>query len=88
MSLFSHFSLKRSGNGIRFLLRRFVEPRSAKEDARRRELILNIILLGLIGLAAGASASLRGGELLMEEGFAVQVVTLPDGLDPDEILLR
>jgi DNA primase len=38
--------------------------------------------------AAGAQATLRGGELLVSEGFAVRVVTLPEGLDPDEILIR
>jgi DNA primase len=38
--------------------------------------------------AAGAAATLRGGELLVAEGFNVRVVTLPDGLDPDEILIR
>lgn len=38
--------------------------------------------------AAGAMASLRGGELLISEGITVDVVTLPDGLDPDEILVR
>ncbi len=38
--------------------------------------------------AAGAQATLRGGELLVAEGFNVRVVTLPDELDPDEILVR
>lgn len=38
--------------------------------------------------AAGSQATLRGGELLIADGFTVRVVTLPDGLDPDEILIR
>ncbi|MFA5975915.1 MAG: DNA primase [Elusimicrobiota bacterium] len=38
--------------------------------------------------AAGAAATLRGGELLIAEGLKVDVVTLPDELDPDELLLR
>jgi DNA primase len=38
--------------------------------------------------AAGAQASLRGGELLVADGFAVDVVTLPDGIDADEILVQ
>src|SRR6185312_4720574 len=38
--------------------------------------------------AAGAQASVRGGELLAADGFQVDVVTLPDGLDPDELLLQ
>jgi DNA primase len=38
--------------------------------------------------SAGAQATLRGGELLVAEGFAVRVVTLPDELDADELLVR
>jgi DNA primase len=38
--------------------------------------------------AAGAAASLRGGELLMADGFTVGVVTLPDDVDPDELLVK
>ena len=37
--------------------------------------------------AAGANASLRGGELLVADGFTVDVVTLPDSIDADEILV-
>jgi DNA primase len=35
---------------------------------------------------AGASAALRGTELLLESGFNVRIATVPDGLDPDELL--
>ena len=38
--------------------------------------------------AAGAAATVRGGELLMTAGIQVDVVTLPDGKDPDEILVE
>ncbi len=38
--------------------------------------------------AAGAQATLRGGELLVADGFTVDTVTLPGGLDPDEILVK
>lgn len=38
--------------------------------------------------AAGAQATLRGGELLIAEAITTNVVTLPDGLDPDELLVR
>jgi DNA primase len=38
--------------------------------------------------AAGAQAALRGGELLVSEGFTVDVVVLPDDVDADEILVR
>jgi len=37
---------------------------------------------------AGVAASMRGGELLIAEGFTVDVVTLPDGKDPDELLVE
>jgi DNA primase len=37
--------------------------------------------------AAGAQASLRGGELLVADGFTVDVVTLPDNVDVDELLV-
>jgi len=38
--------------------------------------------------AAGANASLRGGELLIADGFSVDVVTLPGNLDVDELLVQ
>jgi DNA primase len=38
--------------------------------------------------AAGAQASLRGGELLVADGFTVDVVTLPEGMDADEVLVK
>lgn len=37
---------------------------------------------------AGASAALRGAELLLEQGLSVRIATVPDGLDPDELLMR
>jgi len=38
--------------------------------------------------AAGAAATVRGGELLMAAGVIVDVVTLADGKDPDEVLIE
>jgi DNA primase len=38
--------------------------------------------------AAGAQATLRGGELLLAEGMTVDVVVLPDARDADEILVQ
>ncbi|OGR58243.1 MAG: DNA primase [Elusimicrobia bacterium GWA2_69_24] len=38
--------------------------------------------------AAGAQASLRGAELLLVKGISVSVATVPEGLDPDELLLK
>ncbi|TPW21083.1 MAG: DNA primase, partial [Elusimicrobia bacterium] len=36
--------------------------------------------------AAGSTAAVKGAELLLEKGFSVAVATIPDGLDPDELL--
>lgn len=36
--------------------------------------------------AAGSTAAVKGAELLLEKGFVVAVATIPDGLDPDELL--
>ncbi|MBI4423367.1 MAG: DNA primase [Elusimicrobia bacterium] len=38
--------------------------------------------------AAGSSAALRGATLLLEQGLSVRIATVPDGLDPDELLHR
>ncbi len=38
--------------------------------------------------AAGAMATLRGGEMLVADGFTVKVVTLPEELDADEVLTK
>jgi DNA primase len=38
--------------------------------------------------AAGQSASQRSIELLLQEGFRVRILTLPEGLDPDEFCRR
>ncbi len=35
---------------------------------------------------AGSSASLRSAELLLESGMVTRIATVPDGLDPDELL--
>lgn len=36
--------------------------------------------------AAGFSAALRGAEILLEKGLSVRIATVPEGLDPDELL--
>ena len=38
--------------------------------------------------AAGIKAALRGGLILIEQGLYVKVASLPDGLDPDEYILK
>ncbi len=36
--------------------------------------------------AAGKSAALRAIPILLKEGFSIQVATLPDGFDPDQLI--
>ncbi|MFA6030155.1 MAG: DNA primase [Elusimicrobiota bacterium] len=38
--------------------------------------------------AAGATAAMRGAEMLLERGLRVRVATVPGGLDPDELLMK
>lgn len=38
--------------------------------------------------AAGVKAALRGAEMILAQGKSVAVATLPEGLDPDELLHR
>ena len=38
--------------------------------------------------AAGIKAALRGGLILMSEGLFVKVASLPEGLDPDEFIIK
>ena len=38
--------------------------------------------------AAGIKAALRGGLILMGEGLFVKVASLPEGLDPDEFIIK
>jgi DNA primase len=46
------------------------------------------VILAFDADAAGEQATVRGIELLLEEGLSVQVARLPDGVDPDEYLAR
>lgn len=46
------------------------------------------IILCLDGDKAGVDATLRNGELLLEAGVEVKVVTLPDNDDPDSFILK
>lgn len=36
--------------------------------------------------SAGSAAALRGAEILLEQGIDVRIATVPEGLDPDELL--
>ena len=40
------------------------------------------------GDAAGTKGTLRGLEILKEEGLDVRVMSMPDGIDPDELILH
>jgi len=46
------------------------------------------IILCLDGDNAGSSATLKNGELLLEQGVEVKVISLPDNDDPDSYILK
>ena len=59
-----------------------------QEQARiLRRYVPRVILL-YDGDAAGQNASLRGMDILVSQGLGVRVASLPDNLDPDEMIRR
>ncbi len=46
----------------------------------------NNVFISYDGDSAGQTAALRGLDILAEAGLNVKVVTLPDGLDPDDLI--
>lgn len=56
------------------------------EQARLVKRYANTVLICYDGDAAGQKATVRGLEILSENGLEVRVVSLPDGLDPDELI--
>src|ERR1700686_2009016 len=57
------------------------------EKARELRRLAANLYLCFEGDAAGQSATARSIDMLIEEGLSVRVVGLPDGKDPDEIVL-
>lgn len=58
------------------------------EQARLIKRFVNEVYISYDGDAAGQNATLRGLDILKEQGLDVRVVSLPEGLDPDEIIKK
>ncbi len=59
-----------------------------KEQVRLCKRYSDTVLISYDGDAAGQSANLRGLRLLEDEGVNIRVVPLPDGLDPDDVIVK
>lgn len=57
-----------------------------KDQARIIKRYANKVYISYDGDFAGQKASIRGLEILKEEGLDVKVVSLPDGMDPDDVI--
>ncbi|MBE5737492.1 MAG: DNA primase [Clostridiales bacterium] len=57
-----------------------------KDQARILKRYTDKVFICYDGDFAGQKASIRGLEILSEEGLEVKVVALPDGLDPDDVV--
>ncbi len=57
-----------------------------KDQARIIKRYANKVYISYDGDFAGQKASIRGLEILREEGLDVKVVSLPDGMDPDDVI--
>ncbi|HLJ84331.1 MAG TPA: DNA primase [Candidatus Eremiobacteraceae bacterium] len=57
------------------------------EQARELRRVASNLYLCFDGDTAGQAATARSIDMLVEEGLAVRVVTLPAGTDPDEVVL-
>ncbi len=57
-----------------------------KDQARILKRYADKVFISYDGDFAGQKASIRGLEILSEEGIEVKVVSLPDGKDPDDVI--
>lgn len=57
-----------------------------KDQARIIKRYSDKVFISYDGDFAGQKASIRGLEILKDEGLEVKVVSLPDGLDPDDVV--
>lgn len=58
------------------------------EQARILKRYVNTVLISYDGDGAGQKATIRGLEILRNEGLEVKVVGLPEGMDPDDVIKR
>ncbi|MBO7187246.1 MAG: DNA primase [Clostridia bacterium] len=59
-----------------------------KDQARIIKRFTNDVYISYDGDFAGRQASIRGLEILRDEGLEVKVVSMPDGLDPDDVIKK
>lgn len=59
-----------------------------KDQARMIKRYAEKIYICYDGDGAGQKATIRGLEILSEEGLDVKVVSLPEGMDPDEVIKK
>ncbi len=59
-----------------------------KDQARILKRYADKVFISYDGDFAGQKASIRGLEILKEEGLDVKVVSLPDGMDPDDVIKK
>ena len=57
-----------------------------KDQARILKRYTDKVFISYDGDFAGQKAAIRGLEILNDEGLEVKVVSLPDGLDPDDVI--
>ena len=59
-----------------------------KEQARLAKRYADEILISYDGDFAGQKGAIRGLEIVRDEGASVRVVSLPEGLDPDDVVKK
>lgn len=59
-----------------------------KEQAKLMKRYVERVYICYDGDGAGTKGTLRGLEILKAEGLDVRVMSMPDGLDPDELILK
>lgn len=59
-----------------------------KDQARIIKRYADKVFISYDGDFAGQKAAIRGLEILKEEGLEVKVVSLPDGMDPDDVIKK
>ena len=58
------------------------------EQARTVKRYADTVIVSYDGDGAGQAATIRGLEIFSNEGLTVKVVSLPDGLDPDDVIKK
>lgn len=59
-----------------------------KEQARLMKFFVSKVYISYDGDGAGKKATIRGMDILEEEGLEVRICSLPDSLDPDDVIRK